>query len=167
MSRSSWRSTACKNVVANAPEASKDGGRNLAYALYVLAKNGVAPLGDLRYLADSQAGRSGAHRSPRRRSPQRSACWVIARGPRRSIRRRSNDLKPPTAAELVSRSDYGSVLRDSAALVTLASETGGSRPMIATALQRVEQARSFATYTSTQENAWMVLAARAMCEGRG
>jgi len=34
-----------RNVVGNAPDASKDGGRNLAYALYVLARNGVAPLG--------------------------------------------------------------------------------------------------------------------------
>ena len=32
----------------------KDGGRNLAYALYVLARNGAAPLGDLRYLADAK-----------------------------------------------------------------------------------------------------------------
>ena len=45
-----------KNVVANAQEPAKDGGRNLAYALYVLAKNGVAPLGDLRYLADAKLG---------------------------------------------------------------------------------------------------------------
>ena len=39
---------------ATAPEPSKDGGRDLAYALYVLARNGVAPVGDLRYLADTK-----------------------------------------------------------------------------------------------------------------
>ena len=43
-----------RNIVGTAPDASKDGGRNLAYALYVLARNGTAPLGDLRYLADAK-----------------------------------------------------------------------------------------------------------------
>src|SRR4029079_14965868 len=43
-----------RNTVAQAPAPSKDGGRDLAYALYVLARNGTAPLGDLRYLADAK-----------------------------------------------------------------------------------------------------------------
>ena len=43
-----------RNVVANAPDVAKDGGRNLAYALYVLARNGAAPIGDLRYFADTK-----------------------------------------------------------------------------------------------------------------
>ena len=43
-----------RNFVANAAEPSKDGGRDLAYALYVLARNGVAPVGDLRYIADTK-----------------------------------------------------------------------------------------------------------------
>jgi uncharacterized protein YfaS (alpha-2-macroglobulin family) len=41
-----------RNYVATAPEPSKNGGRELAYALYVLARNGAAPIGDLRYIAD-------------------------------------------------------------------------------------------------------------------
>ena len=41
-----------RNYVAAAPEPGKDGGRELAYALYVLARNGAAPIGDLRYIAD-------------------------------------------------------------------------------------------------------------------
>ena len=43
-----------RNFVANAPEPKKDGGRDLAYALYVLARSGAAPVGDLRYIADTQ-----------------------------------------------------------------------------------------------------------------
>ena len=43
-----------RNNIATAPEPSKDGGRELAYALYVLARNGVAPVGDLRYIADTK-----------------------------------------------------------------------------------------------------------------
>jgi uncharacterized protein YfaS (alpha-2-macroglobulin family) len=62
------------------------------------------------------------------------------------------------------RSDYGSVLRDAAALVTLASEGGAPRPTITGAVERVEAARDLTPYTSTQENAWMVLAARALAK---
>ena len=32
----------------------KNGGRDLAYALYVLARNATAPIGDLRYIADTK-----------------------------------------------------------------------------------------------------------------
>ena len=45
-----------RNFVATAPEAGKDGGRDLSYALYVLARNGAAPIGDLRYIADTKLG---------------------------------------------------------------------------------------------------------------
>ncbi len=43
-----------RNYVATAPDPNKNGGRDLAYALYVLARNGVAPVGDLRYIADTK-----------------------------------------------------------------------------------------------------------------
>ena len=71
-------------------------------------------------------------------------------------------IAPQPRLELISRVDYGSVLRDSAALVTLASEGNAPRPTIASAVQRIEAARGLSPFTSTQENAWLVLAARAM-----
>ncbi len=43
-----------RNAVANTTDPGKNGGTDLAYALYVLARNGVAPIGDLRYLADAK-----------------------------------------------------------------------------------------------------------------
>ena len=43
-----------RNFAANAPEPQKNGGIDLAYALYVLARNGAAPISDLRYIADTQ-----------------------------------------------------------------------------------------------------------------
>ena len=46
-----------RNFVGNAEDPAKDGGRNLAYALYVLARNGAAPIGDLRYFADTKLER--------------------------------------------------------------------------------------------------------------
>ena len=43
-----------RNGVANLSDPGKNGGTDLAYALYVLARNGLAPIGDLRYLADAK-----------------------------------------------------------------------------------------------------------------
>jgi uncharacterized protein YfaS (alpha-2-macroglobulin family) len=66
------------------------------------------------------------------------------------------------AAAPVVRVDFGSVLRDSAALVTLAAEGNAPRATIFNAVQQIESARERQTFTSTQENAWLVLAARAI-----
>src|SRR5206468_8479964 len=62
------------------------------------------------------------------------------------------------------RIDYGSNLRDAAALVTLASEGGAQRPVIVNAVERVGVARNLTPYISTQEQAWLVLASRALAK---
>ena len=71
------------------------------------------------------------------------------------------DIAPQPKLEL-GRTDYGSSLRDASAFVALASEGSAPRPAILKAVQRIEAARALTPYTSTQENAWMVLAARAL-----
>jgi hypothetical protein len=60
------------------------------------------------------------------------------------------------------RADFGSMLRDSAALVTLASEGHAPQKTIDDAVLRVDAARALTNATSTQEDAWLVLAARAL-----
>ena len=62
------------------------------------------------------------------------------------------------------RVDFGSMLRESAALVTLASESHAAPRVIDDAVLRVDAARALSPYTSTQEDAWLVLAARALSE---
>ena len=155
-----------RNEVNTAPDVSKDGGRDLAYALYVLARNGVAPLGDLRYLADAKLADLA---TPIAKAQIAAALGMLGDRLRaeRVYASALDQIKPPAQPELFSRADYGSTLRDAAALITLASEAGGSRPMIASAVTRVEQARSVAPYTSTQEQAWLVLAARALSKDTG
>jgi uncharacterized protein YfaS (alpha-2-macroglobulin family) len=152
-----------RNIVASAQDPGKDGGRNLAYALYVLARNGTAPLGDLRYLADAKLSDLA---TPIAKAQVAAALGLLGDRVRaeRVYRAALDDIKPPAEAELFSRADYGSTLRDAAALVTLASEAGGSRPTVTGAVQRIEQARAKTPYTSTQENAWLVLAARAIAK---
>ncbi len=155
-----------RNVVGTSQDVSKDGGRNLAYALYVLARNGAAPLGDLRYLADAKLADLG---TPIAKAQVAAALGLLGDRTRaeRVYKAALDDLKPPAATDLFSREDYGSNLRDAAALVTLASEAGGSRPMIVNAVAKIEEARARAPYTSTQENAWLVMAARAMAKDSG
>ena len=144
-----------RNIVGTAADVSKDGGRNLAYALYVLARNGTAPLGDLRYLADAKLDDLG---TPIAKAQIAAALGLLGDRTRaeRVYKSALDDLKPPAQRELFSREDYGSTLRDAAALVTLASEAGGSRPTIVNAVAKIEEARARAPYTSTQENAWLV-----------
>jgi uncharacterized protein YfaS (alpha-2-macroglobulin family) len=48
--------------------------------------------------------------------------------------------------------------------VTLASESNAPRPIVTGAMARIESARATSTYLSTQENAWLVLAARAIAK---
>jgi uncharacterized protein YfaS (alpha-2-macroglobulin family) len=55
------------------------------------------------------------------------------------------------------------VLRDSAAMLTLASETKASIDLVALS-RRVEQERQSSPHTSTQEDAWSLMAANALMQ---
>jgi alpha-2-macroglobulin len=149
-----------RNFVSNAPEPEKDGGRELAYALYVLARNGVAPVGDLRYLADTKLN---ALATPIAKAQVAAALAMLGdRARAERVYAAALESIPAQPRLQYGRVDYGSVLRDASALVTLAAEGNGPRPVITAAVQRIEAARGLTPYTSTQEQAWMVLAARAL-----
>ena len=64
----------------------------------------------------------------------------------------------------MSRRDYGTGVRDGAALITLAAETGIAKPEVPRLVDVVAKAYGPKTYTSTQEQAWMLLAAHALGE---
>jgi alpha-2-macroglobulin len=151
-----------RNSVVNANEPEKDGGRDLAYGLYVLARNGAAPVGDLRYLADTKLKDIA---TPIAKSQLAAALALV--GDRNRAERvyasALDDLTPKPVLQF-GRVDYGSALRDAAALVSLGAEGNAPRATITQAVMRVEAARGLTPYTSTQENAWMVLAARALAK---
>jgi uncharacterized protein YfaS (alpha-2-macroglobulin family) len=151
-----------RNSVVNADEPDKDGGRDLAYGLYVLARNGAAPIGDLRYLADTKLDKIA---TPIAKAQLAAALALVGDRTRaeRTYTAAVESLAPKPTLEF-GRTDYGSSLRDAAALVSLASEGNAPRATLTQAVQRVETARGLTPYTSTQENAWMVLAARALAK---
>lgn len=151
------------NFISYAQDFAK-GGEARAYALYVLARNGRAPMGDLRYDVDTRLDKFA---SPLARAQLGAALSMLGEKERAERAFRSAITALDGEAEKTlnySRSDYGSFVRDGAGLVTLASETGQARssaPALATVLARAYRTR---TYTSTQEQAWMVLAARALSD---
>ncbi|MGA7994774.1 MAG: alpha-2-macroglobulin [Bradyrhizobium sp.] len=151
-----------RNSVVNANEPEKDGGRDLAYGLYVLARNGAAPIGDLRYLADTKLSNLA---TPIAKSQLAAALALVGDKARaeRVYAAALDSLAPKPVLEF-GRVDYGSALRDAAALVSLASEGNAPRATLTQAVARVEVARGLTPYTSTQENAWLVLAARALAK---
>src|SRR5437763_9409519 len=149
-----------RNSVVNANEPEKNGGRDLAYGLYVLARNGTAPVGDLRYLADTKLNNLA---TPIAKSQLAAALALVGDRSRaeRVYAAALESLAPKPVLEF-GRVDYSSALRDAAALVSLGSEGNASGATIIQAVQRVEAARGLSPYTSTQENAWLVLASRAL-----
>ena len=151
-----------RNSVVNANEPEKDGGRDLAYGLYVLARNGAAPIGDLRYLADTKLNNLA---TPIAKSQLAAALALVGDKSRAErVYVAALDALAPKPVIEFGRVDYGSALRDAAALVSLASEGNAPRATLTQAVLRVEAARGLTPYTSTQENAWMVLAARALAK---
>src|SRR6201995_5329722 len=151
-----------RNSVVNAAEPEKDGGANLAYGLYVLARNGTAPIGDLRYLADTKLNNLATSIAKSQLAAALALVGDRARAER--VYAAAVDSLMPKPTFEFGRVDYGSQLRDAAALVSLASEGNAPRATLTQAVQRVEAARGLTPYTSTQENAWLVLASRALAK---
>src|SRR6202789_498761 len=151
-----------RNSVVNANEPEKDGGRDLAYGLYVLARNGAAPIGDLRYLADTKLNNLATSIAKSQLAAALALVGDSARGGR--VYAAALDSLSPKPTLEFGRVDYGSALRDAAALASLASEGNAPRATLTQAVARVEVARGLTPYTSTQENAWLVLASRALAK---
>ncbi len=148
-----------QNFVANAQETEK-AGESKAYALYVLARNSRAPVGELRYFADEQLDKFP---TPLAKAQLGAALSMLGDKPRAELVFQAA-LTAMDEENKVSlqRADYGSPLRDGAALVTLASETGlfkSEAPKLVNVVAKAYRARS---YTSTQEQSWMLLAAHAL-----
>ncbi|KMO20476.1 alpha-2-macroglobulin family protein [Methylobacterium platani] len=144
-----------RNTVANAAEVT-EGGLDLAYAAYVLARNGRPVMGDLRYLADT---RLAAFATPLARGQIAAALALL--GDRGRARTAFEAALAALRAERDGggyRADYGSRLRDGAGLIALAAETGIARDALGPLGAVVAEERGTRP-TSTQEQAWLVLAA--------
>ncbi|HZP09039.1 alpha-2-macroglobulin family protein, partial [Methyloceanibacter sp.] len=149
-----------RNYVSTAPDVSTDGGLALAYGLYVLARNGMAPVGDLRYIADVKLDDLG---TPTAKAQIAAALAMMGDRVRAEKAFNAALASLPTDVRYEGgRIDYGSPLRDAAAVVTLAAEGDAPKLILVSATKTIDKARDKVIYTSTQEDAWLVLAARAL-----
>lgn len=138
----------------------KDRGNEIAYSLYVLARNRKAAINDLRYFADTALN---DFPTPLAKAQLASALSLYGDAPRsKSVFGASLSMASATSKVSLARADYGSALRDGAASLALAAESRpvpAVVPQLASAVARAWDAKP---YTSTQEQAWMLLAARAL-----
>lgn len=137
-------------------------GTEVAYALYVLARSRKASVGDLRYYADA---RIDEFSSPMARAQIAAALALYGDNPR-AERTFTAALRAVEGGSNNSfyRSDYGSTLRDSAAVLALAAETRPAPAAVPALTRFVEKQRQEKAHLSTQEQVWMLLAARAISD---
>ncbi|MBU2868040.1 alpha-2-macroglobulin family protein [Pacificibacter marinus] len=138
------------------------GGVALAYGLMVLAREGAARIGDLRYYADEKAedfatplaqAQLGAALAFYGDQLRADRLFTLAN---RNIMRLAKDSERG-----VWRDDYGSTLRDAAAILSLATEAGSNavdREALTRMISRHDGPRS------TQEMAWGLLAAHSLID---
>jgi alpha-2-macroglobulin len=132
------------------------GGEGLAYALMVLAREGAAAIGDLRYFADEKGdafatpaamAQLGAALTSYGDQPRSDAMFARAGAAVGAL--------SDSAPEQVFRADYGTDLRDTAVVLALANEAGSN-----VINREALTARLAASGTlSPQESAWTLLAA--------
>ncbi len=137
-----------------------NGGEDIAYALYDLARAGRAAIGDLRYYFEARLNNFG---SPLAKA-QLGAALALYGDPTRAASAFSaavDGLKKPDDPKHY-RTDYGSQLRDAAGTLALAAEFTPAGVDLNQLAQRLAGLRDLETYTSTQEDAWTLVAAAAV-----
>ncbi|SFI45548.1 hypothetical protein SAMN05216304_102829 [Bosea sp. OK403] len=151
-----------RNQVVNTSEINKEEAAGIAYALYVLARNGRPVMGDLRYLADNKLADFA---TPLARGQIGAALSALGdRGRGRAAFTSALALLQDARDDGLSRPDYGTRLRDGAGVLALIAEANGERADITRAAAIVDTARGSARYNSTQEQMWMVVAAQALAK---
>ncbi|MBK8082729.1 MAG: alpha-2-macroglobulin family protein [Devosia sp.] len=141
------------------------GGEAIAYALYDLARAGRAAIGDLRYYLEA---RLDAFSTPLGKAQLGAALALYGDRTRAATAFKAAlealDLRE---ARNSYRVDYGSRLRDTAAVLALAAEFKPSGVDLAALTERLADLRELARYTSTQEDAWTLVAAAALTREAG
>jgi len=140
------------------------GGEALAYALMVLAREGAAAVGDLRYYADVKGD---AFATPTAMAQLGAALAAYGDQPRAdSMFRRAaaamEALQGPDV-EQIFRADYGTNFRDAAAVLALAAEAGSAVVDQEALTMQLITDRGL----STQEATWALLAANALIDRAG
>ncbi|MDO9638133.1 MAG: alpha-2-macroglobulin family protein [Pseudotabrizicola sp.] len=157
-----------RNQVNYAPDfdaTSNGGGEALAYALMVLAREGAAAIGDLRYYADVKAD---DFRTALAQAQLGAALASYGDQPRADamFRRAGGRVLDLTATESTQtfRTDYGTNFRDAAAILTLAVDSDTQAINRDALLVRLS---ANPATLSTQEATWALMATNALIDRPG
>ncbi len=128
------------------------------YALYTLARAGEASVADLRYYADTCLEEFP---TPLARAQLATALSLYGERERAVLAFAMAEGERVIPADFPLQ-DYGSDLRDSAATVALMAEAQVPLDVVLSEADQVGQLFAQRRYTSTQEQAWLLLAAHAL-----
>ncbi|WP_337267185.1 alpha-2-macroglobulin family protein [Oryzifoliimicrobium ureilyticus] len=140
----------------------EDQGEDIAYALYVLARNRKASISDLRYYADTKID---SFPTPLSKAHIAAALSLYGDAVRSktifasALQMSSTSMITPVN---FSRDDYGTPIRDAAAILALAAESRPVPPIIPQLEKALAASWAKERYFSTQEEAWMLIAARSL-----
>jgi len=137
----------------------QDGGEGVAYALYVLARNGRASMGDLRYYLDAKLQNFA---TPLAKAQVAAGLALYGERERATIGFRAALAALPLEKPSYYRDDYGSILRDSAGITDYVASASMEDSLKDEAVDFLKSAQDAKPYRSTQEMAWMLLAANAL-----
>jgi uncharacterized protein YfaS (alpha-2-macroglobulin family) len=139
-----------------------NGGQDVAYALYDLARAGRAAMGDLRYYLEARLDAFG---SPLAQAQLGAALALYGDTDRAATAFAAAvaGLSEPEDRRLY-RADYGSRLRDTAGVLALAAEFKPQGVDLTDLANQLAKLHDRTEYTSTQEESWTLLAAAALGE---
>ncbi len=137
-------------------------GRDIAYALYVLARNGRASLGDLRYFSDS---RLDEFKTPLARAHLGAAFTYFGDQLRAAALFKAAMALFPAMKNDPLRDDFGSGLRDVAAVMALNAQSSPAPLSMTRLTLMLEERRAESPIPSTQEKSWLLLAAHGLLKG--
>ena len=149
-----------RNRISYAPDFDR-GGQDIAYALMVLAREGAARMGDLRYYSDVKSDAFATPLSLAQLGAALASYGDQTRADRMFSLAVRNMVTVTGNEGHVWRADYGTRLRDRAGLLTLALEAGSS---VVDAATLADSLGNMGPHMSTQEQAWTLLATRALIE---
>lgn len=136
----------------------------LAYAHYVLARAKADDLGALRYFNDTQLSRLP---TPLAKAQLGAALAAYGDATRAAAAYAAALAPPPKRAAALRYVDYGSDLRDMAGALAFAAADPASQPRLTAVIDRIAELFAHADRTSTQDQAWLLLAAEAAAKLTG
>jgi uncharacterized protein YfaS (alpha-2-macroglobulin family) len=136
----------------------------MAYAHYVLARAKAGALPALRYFSDTQLSRLPTQLAKAQVAAALSAYGDTARAAAAYDAALGPPPKRPVGLRYI---DYGSDLRDSAGALAFAAENQTNQPRLTAVMDRIAELFARAGRTSTQEQAWLLMAAEAAARSTG